>query len=67
MMMIKEIDLNLFHMLWSICRWGGVLGIFSDILKNADNDLICPRSAGGSEAARYTSSQDTLFFYINGQ
>jgi len=28
-----------FHMLWSTCRWGGVLGIFSGIQKNADNDL----------------------------
>jgi len=28
-----------FHMLWSTCRRGGVLGIFSDIQKNSDNDL----------------------------
>jgi len=27
--------------------------------------LMCLRSAGGSEAARYTSSQDTLFCYVN--
>jgi len=27
--------------------------------------LMCLRSAGGSEVARYTSSQDTLFCYVN--
>ena len=27
--------------------------------------LMCLRSAGGSEAARYTSLQDTLFCYVN--
>jgi len=27
--------------------------------------LMCLRSAGSSEAARYTTSQDTLFCYVN--
>ena len=27
--------------------------------------FMCLRSAGGSEAARYISSQDTLFCYVN--
>jgi len=31
-------------MLSSTCRWGGVLGIFSDILKNADNEFMAPFS-----------------------